>query len=200
MHDDSQKIYHSNFGSVESFISEAMASFKNYSKSGQVLCFKHHPMDRGYTHYGEFIKQHARRIGLEGRVLYCHDIPLPELYDHVAGVVTVNSTVGMSALLHGVPVKVMGRAMYDIEGLTHQGSLASFWQEPQSVDRDLFKRFHALLFKETQLNGSFFKHLGISCDNALGFFEQLTQIAEQPSCFYTPISNFYIGHRRRFKQ
>ncbi|AMO58713.1 capsule biosynthesis protein [Endozoicomonas montiporae] len=178
VHDDSQKIYHSNFNSVESFISEVIESFRSYAAPDQVLCFKHHPMDRGYTHYGDFIREKARRTGLQGRVLYCHDVSLPDLYDHAAGVVTVNSTVGVSAMLHSVPVKVMGRAMYDIEGLTHQGSLASFWQAPQPVDRQLFKQFHSRLFQKTQINGSFFKLPDLTCNNAVAFYEQL---AGQPA-------------------
>ena len=186
VHDDSQKIFHSNFSSVESFISETIESFRSYARSDQILCFKHHPMDRGYTHYGRFIKERARDAGLEDRIIYCHDVSLPELYDHAAGVVTVNSTVGVSAMLHGVPVKVMGRAMYDIEGLTHQGTLASFWEAPQPVDQQLFEQFYSRLFTQTQINGSFFKYSGISCSNTLKFFEKLTGCNRNvPSSVYT---------------
>ncbi|OED44245.1 hypothetical protein ACH42_08090 [Endozoicomonas sp. (ex Bugula neritina AB1)] len=173
VHDDSQKIFHSDYGSVEAFITEVMLSFKHYGDGDQILCFKHHPMDRGYTHYGRAIKRLARELGLQERVLYCHDNPLPELYHHAAGVVTVNSTVGISALLHKVPVKTMGKAMYDILGLTHQGSLDSFWKKPQPVDMDLFERFHSLLFQKTQINGNFFNHEQLSCENAVAFFEAL---------------------------
>lgn len=175
VHDDSQKIYHSDYDSVQSFISEVMTSFKTNADPSRILCFKHHPMDRGYTHYGSFIKSQAKNAGIEDRVFYCHDNNLPELYRHAQGVVTVNSTVGVSALLHGVPTKVMGKAMYDIAGLTHQGSLASFWKAPQPVDKELFQRFYSLLLEKTQVNGSFFKFLDISCQNALQFYEQLIE-------------------------
>ena len=185
VHDDSQKIYHSNFSSVESFIAEIIDSFRRYAAPDQVLCFKHHPMDRGYTHYGRFIREKVKRLGLPGRVVYCHDVSLPELYRHTAGVVTVNSTVGVSALLHGLPVKVMGRAMYDIQGLTHQGSLASFWKAPQPVDRSLFAKFHSLLFEQTQVNASFFRHFDISCSNALMFFEKIIRQSVASSAVYS---------------
>ncbi|MET4696586.1 capsule biosynthesis protein [Endozoicomonas lisbonensis] len=185
VHDDSQKTYHSNFSSVESFISETIESFKSYAKPDQVLCFKHHPMDRGYTHYGRFIREKVRHTGLQDRVIYCHDVSLPELYRHTAGVVTVNSTVGVSAMLHGVPVKVTGRAMYDIQRLTHQGSLASFWRAPQPVDRSLFAKFHSLLFEQTQVNGSFFKYFDISCSNVLAFFEKMAGQTVAPSTIHS---------------
>ena len=173
VHDDSQKIYHSSYRLVERFIEEVVRSFAQNAAAGQVLCFKHHPMDRGYTHYGRVIGDLAFRFGLEGRVFYCHDNSLPELYRHAFSVVTVNSSVGLSALLHNIPVKTMGKAMYDIEGLTHQGSLDSFWQNPQPVDIDLFARFHSRLYQMTQINGSFFKHWELSCHNALEFYQAL---------------------------
>ena len=177
VHDDSQLIYHSPYGSVEDFITEVMLSFHESSSESMALCFKHHPMDRGYTHYGKLIKKLTMQLGLQGRVFYCHDIPLPELYYHASSVVTVNSTVGISSLLHQLPTKVMGKAMYDIEGLTHQGSLASFWQNPQSVNSDLFRQFHSLLFQQTQINGSFFKHWDTSCSNTLSFYENIVRTA-----------------------
>ncbi len=171
VHDDSQMLYHSDYDSVEAFITEVVESFRDHACPSQALCFKHHPMDRGYTHYGKAIAKAAASAGIEDRVFYCHDVPLPTLYHHITGVVTVNSTVGMSALLHHLPTKLMGRAMYDIEGLTHQGSLDSFWQAPSPVDQDLFKHLHSYLFRKTQINGSFFKHLELTCQNTLRFFE-----------------------------
>ena len=173
VHDDSQKIYHSGYDSMEGFIHEVIESFQAHAGDQQVLCFKHHPMDRGYTHYGRLIRQLAAQAGLKKRVYYCHDNSLPELYRHARSIVTINSTVGLSALLHRLPVKTMGKALYDIPGLTHQGSLDSFWQNPQPVNMDLFARLHSLLFQKTQINGSFFNKAELSCHNALAFYEGL---------------------------
>jgi capsular polysaccharide export protein len=39
-----------------------------------------------------------------------------------AGVVTVNSTAGLQALREGKPVVALGRALYDMPGLTFQGA------------------------------------------------------------------------------
>ncbi|WP_051786536.1 capsule biosynthesis protein [Endozoicomonas numazuensis] len=185
VHDDSQMIFHSPYESVKAFIQEVMTSFWKYADSDKILCLKHHPMDRGYTDYGQFIESLATQLGIQDRVLYCHDIPLPDLYHHTCGVITVNSTVGISALLHHLPTKVMGRAFYDIEGITHQGSLKSFWSNPQPVDRHLFKQLHTFLFQKTQINGSFFKYYDLTCKNSLAFYEahlkpiSITQHSEQ---------------------
>ena len=39
-----------------------------------------------------------------------------ELLRNAAGVVTINSTIGITALYHGVPVKVLGNAVFDVPG------------------------------------------------------------------------------------
>ena len=69
----------------------------------------------------------------------------------------MNSTVGLSALYHGAPVKVLGNAVYDMEGLTCQSPLASFWNEPGTVDEELVEAFMAYLRRTNQVNGSFYK-------------------------------------------
>ncbi len=171
VHDDSQMIWHSNFDSVEQFIGDVMSSFALYAPGETSLVFKHHPMDRGYSHYGRFIESKSRVLGICDRVIFCHDIPLPNLYPHIKGVVTVNSTVGISALLHNVPTKLLGRAFYDIAGLTFQGELDRFWQNPGAVDSLLFNQLHSFLFTQTQINGSFFRRLELTCRNTRLFFE-----------------------------
>ena len=94
------------------------------------------------------------------------------LYHHTLGVVTVNSTVGISALLHELPVKVTGRAFYDIRHLTSQCSLDQFWQAPEPVHSELFNRLHSLIFLESQINGSFFTELPLTCRNTRLFYEK----------------------------
>jgi hypothetical protein len=50
----------------------------------------------------------------------------------------------------------MGRALYDMEGLTFQGELGQFWTAVTRFDRDLWRRFRAYLITQTQLNGAFY--------------------------------------------
>lgn len=172
VHNDSQLLYHSDYASVTAFIEDVVVSFADCAKPTDYLLFKHHPMDRGHTDYQQVIMQLAEGYGVGGRILYCHDIPLPALYRHALGVVTVNSTVGLSALLHRLPVKVMGRAFYDIRNLTSQCSLDQFWTAPEPVHSALFNRLHALIFHESQINGSFFSELPLTCRNTRLFYER----------------------------
>jgi hypothetical protein len=51
---------------------------------------------------------------------------------------------------------VMGRALYDLPGLTFQGELPQFWSTQSRVNQALWRRFRAFLITQTQLNGAFY--------------------------------------------
>lgn len=156
VHNDSQVHHHSDFEDVAHFIRHVMDSFASHAASDMHLVIKHHPLDRGYHHYGKFIRSIAASKGLSGRVHYLHDVHLPTLLKHACGLVTINSTVGLQALYHGKPCVVLGRALYDLPGLTHQKGLKHFWCNPEPVNRERYLRFRANLIENTQLNGSFY--------------------------------------------
>jgi capsular polysaccharide export protein len=77
-------------------------------------------------------------------------------------VVVVNSTTGLSALHHNRPLKALGRALFDLPGLTFQGSLDRFWKEKPRPDQDLFRAFRGVVLRRAQINGSFFTEAGIA--------------------------------------
>ena len=58
---------------------------------------------------------------------------LAKLLARKPAVVTVNSTVGTLALACGLPVIALGKAVYDIAGLTFQGELDEFWSAPTAA-------------------------------------------------------------------
>lgn len=161
VHTDAQIQIHSGFDHVESFIRFVTRSFVRNAPADTHLVFKHHPMDRGYTDYSALIRELQSQHGLQKRLHYIHDQHLPTLLKATTGVVVINSTVGLSALHHGAPVKSLGDAIYNFPGLTYQKSLDRFWRDAPnlSVDQDLYKRFRAYLLSETQLNGNFYRRL-----------------------------------------
>lgn len=158
---DAQISEHSEMDSIEHFIETTLFSFSKHAPADTLLVYKHHPMDRGYTNYKTLITHLAHHYGISLRVRYIHDQHLPTLLEHSCGVVVINSTVGLSALNHGTPVKVFGKAIYDIEGLTWQNTLDEFWQAaPYShLDIRLYLNFLDYLVATTQLNGSFYKRI-----------------------------------------
>ncbi|AJQ93889.1 capsule biosynthesis protein [Gynuella sunshinyii] len=158
---DSQITVHADCINIRHFIKQTLNSFAAHAPADTLLVFKHHPMDRGYCNYRTLIKRLADRAGVSDRVRYIHDQHLPTLLDHARGVVVVNSTVGFSALYHGTPTKTCGRAFYNMEGLTYQGSLDDFWQQTENIhlDKLLYKNVRNYVITRTQLNGSFYKKI-----------------------------------------
>jgi len=161
VYNDSQIHVHSRFESVPHFINEVILSFATYAPKNTVLVIKHHPLDRGYHDYSRFISKLVELFKLHGRCFYIHDQHLPTLLRFARGVVVINSTVGLSALHHGAPTIVCGKAIFNIPGLTYQGTLGKFWKDEQvdKPDSRLLARFQNYLIQNTQLNGSFYKRL-----------------------------------------
>jgi len=200
VHNDAQVHVHSDFDSVKQFIRDVVSSFASHAPADTLLVIKHHPMDRGYRDHRRLIGILSRTYGIQNRVRYIHDQHLPTLLERALGVVVVNSTVGLSALHHGTPLKVCGIAIYDMEGLTFQGSLDEFWRQAQgcAVNRTLFTRFRNYVVENTQLNGSFYRRLKVP-DSCAGLVwpqsvadESVPGIEEQPAM---PDSSIMKGHR-----
>ncbi len=159
VHNDSQMLRHSPYPDVEAVIDDVMASFARHADPQDWLVIKHHPMDRAYRCYARHIAHRTAQLRLQGRVLYVHDLHLPTLLRHARGVITVNSTTGLQALYHKVPVITLGECFYALDGLVHPGPLARFWREPGAVQDAMFHRLRHYLLRTNQINASFYGRL-----------------------------------------
>ncbi|RIY31128.1 hypothetical protein CKF54_07565 [Psittacicella hinzii] len=154
---DSQIKVHSKKKSIEAYISYVLSSFAKHAPRDSKLILKHHPLDRGFNNYRKYIKQEiARYPSLRGRVTYIQGLALPILMRKALGVIVVNSTSGMSSLIHHLPTYVLGEASYNIAGLTYQGSLDDFWTKGTPPDEELEKAYRFYHLYHTQINGNFY--------------------------------------------
>lgn len=169
-HNDSQVVTHSNFCGIKNFINEVMFSYAQ-SSCEELLVIKHHPVDRGRKDYFSFITKRAEFYGVKNRVKVIYDVHLPTCLKGAKGVVTINSTVGLSALYHKTPVKVLGEAIYDIDGITDQANLVDFWRNPTPPDKEIFTNFYHYIIDKTQLNLAFYGNIELlknSSKNSFG--------------------------------
>ncbi|ELN8243103.1 capsule biosynthesis protein [Campylobacter coli] len=150
--------------SIEEFIEELILSFANHARAKSYLVFKHHPMDRGYRNYSKLINELSQKYHVEGRIFYVHDTYLPTLLKNALGCITINSTVGLSAILEGCPTKVCGNAFYDFEGLAYPKKLQFFWREAHAYkpNPSLVLNFKNYLLNTNQFNGNFYKNSFLS--------------------------------------
>ncbi|HXU99446.1 MAG TPA: capsular biosynthesis protein [Caulobacteraceae bacterium] len=152
---DSQLLSHSEVKTNRAFMARVVASFAAYSDPDAVLVFKNHPLDPGVDDLADACRAIATAHGVVERVVFLEGGAFAPLATAARGVVAVNSTAAYAAIGFGKPVKLLGRALFDIEGLVDRRSLDIFWQEPRAPDTALFARFRQRLTERTQIWGSF---------------------------------------------
>jgi capsular polysaccharide export protein len=153
---------HSPFREVREAVREIIASFAA-SGSRRDLIFVVHPLDNGLIGWSRLIARLAGQFGVAEQVLALHGGTPAELLCNAAGVVTINSTVGVTALREGVPVKTLGNAVFDIAGLTCQAPLDAFWHDPQPPDPELLAAFLRALIGTTQVKGGYYERTSQDC-------------------------------------
>ena len=154
---DSQLTEGSDIKDNKKFIYEVIKEFAEAKRNDINLVFKHHPRDRGYTNYHNEIQNLANEFGVSNNVFYIHDYYLSKLFQNpnCKGTVLINSTVGYQSLYHSIPVKSLGITPYNIEGLSHQEDLVSFFKNPSPVEKLLFNKFYKYILENSQINGNF---------------------------------------------
>jgi capsular polysaccharide export protein len=161
MDNDSQILCHSDLGGMMHAIRLVVTSFARDAAKDTVLVVKEHPLDNGVIDWRGVTEAAARDAGVADRVVLVEECDLQLLLDHTLGMVTVNSTSATFALASGVPVIALGRSVYDLPGLTHQGSLETFWHSPSPPDTDLFGIFRRVVTHACLLDGDFFTRDGV---------------------------------------
>jgi capsular polysaccharide export protein len=136
-------------------MTHVIANFAAHAPSGHRMVFKNHPLDPGVENLKTHCFAIARRYRIANRVAFLDGGAFAQLARASKGVVAVNSTAAYAALGFGVPVKLLGRAVFDIEGLTDPTPLERFWSGPSPPNHDLFLRFRKHLSVSTQVHGSF---------------------------------------------
>lgn len=152
---DAQLLRYSRYADNTAFLAEVMRSFAASAPADARLVIKNHPLDPGVIDLKGVTRRLAGANGLLERVDFIDGGNLARLCRASRGMVVNNSSAALSALGFQTPVKVMGDAFFDFDGLTHQGALEDFWNSPQRPDADLFARFRAHVIDRTQVNGNY---------------------------------------------
>lgn len=172
---DSQIRVHSPFKNLSEVIQNSMASFANNAPKDSKLVIKIHPLDPWFTDFEHLMNQEAAKWQINPqRLVYLESGDLNALLEKARGTVLVNSTVGTSALTRGCPVIALGEAIYDMPGLTFQGTLDQFWTQAQPPNKALFNAFRSSIIDLCQINGCFYYRKGIDyvVRGSLAYFER----------------------------
>jgi capsular polysaccharide export protein len=159
---DFQLRLHSPFPSLRDAIGHIVASFAAHAPPDALLAVKGHPLDNGLTDWGRVAQRAATAAGAGGRLVWLPELPFGPVLASASGVVTVNSTAGLQSLREGKPVVVLGRALYDMPGLTFQHGLDRFWTEAAPPDPALVDALRRVLAATCLVRGGFFHDAGIN--------------------------------------
>ncbi|WP_438753733.1 capsule biosynthesis protein [Pararhizobium sp. O133] len=183
---DFQLRAHSPYNDQREAIDAVLSSFAAHAPKASRLVIKIHPLDNGLIGWQRYVTDLADRLGVMERVTFLDGGDLNVLLAKAEGTVTVNSTVGLSALQKGRPVKVLGTAIFDVIGLSDQASLDAFWRAPMRPQDDLRVAFFRLLAATIQVRGNFYSAGGTDA-GADAIAQRLHERSvNQPGAFIDP--------------
>ncbi len=159
-------------------MSESIASFARAAPDNARLVFKVHPMERGHNSLFGTIAGLAAAHGVSGRIDLIDTGSMGLLTRHCAGMITINSTSGLSAIHHGVPLLVIGDALYANPTLAicarGKPDFDGFWTSRHVADRALRETYTAWIREKALMPGDFYAPDGrrVACDSVVSSLMQ----------------------------
>ena len=159
---DYQVRAYSKYPGLKSALRDVIGSFSLHAPARHRLVVKLHPMDPAMRPWKQIISRIASEFGTQDRVELIDGGGFDDLANRSAGVVTINSTCGVGAIMAGVPVKTLGEALYHVPGLTFHGSLDRFWTDASPPDVALRHAYIKAVAACIQIKGGFFCESGLA--------------------------------------
>lgn len=160
MQNDYQIRKNSAYDNQRGFLDEVLVSFQEHAPQDALLVVKVHPLDNGLENWSRHLRRKAGSLGITDRVHYLDGGDLGRLTNGAQGTITINSTSGVAALKSGCALKVMGVSVFDIAGLTHQGSLDTFWTGAQKPIETNVGDFIKVMAAYCHVRGNFYGNEG----------------------------------------
>jgi len=154
-HDASFRDY-SSLRSMSEFIDICLDGFANGAAAHHHLVFKAHPLEDGRVPLARLIRAGATARGLQGRVHFVPGGKLAPLLREAASALTVNSTAAQQALWRGLPVKILGQAVYDKPEFVSPQPLQAFFASPARPDSRAYADYRQFLLETSQVPGGFY--------------------------------------------
>ena len=159
---DFQIVAYSPFGSLEEAIRMVIKSFAEHADKNIRLLVKVHPLEPGLKSWEKFAYKFATKLNIRNRVVFVDGGNLGEIINGSEGMITINSTAGINGLMQGSPVMTLGKAIYNVRGLTFQGNLDDYWKQATPPDPLLVDAFVNAVASTIQIRGVFYSEPGLS--------------------------------------
>jgi len=168
-------------------IKETIASFAATAPQNTRLVFKVHPLERGRPRDRLLVRQVAEELGVSVRVDLIDIGSIGHLTRHSAGMITINSTSGFSAIFHGVPLMVIGEAIYanDRLAICARGNpdFSAFWKGATVADEQLRRRYISWIRETCLRRGDFYTREGMeaACSAILDMIRSPLVLSQGPA-------------------
>lgn len=160
---DSQLQFASNGWTLNSLASSILAILSELDSDLHVV-FKMHPLDTDRKARREFINEQAIALGVKSKTHILDSGSIGDLCKHSAGMVLINSTSGFSAIHHGIPLLVMGKAIYRNPDLVTCGETAKdiskFLSSRSCASASLRKSYLQFVIDQSLVPGDFYAKRG----------------------------------------
>ncbi len=153
---DSSIISHSDFSSVAEFAKLCIENFAEAGQGHHRLVFKTHPLEDGREGLSRKIKEMAEQAGVADRVDFIIGGKLGQLLDNALGAVTINSTAAQQAFWRGLPVRALGRSIFDKDELVSRQNLVDFFKNPVAPNRKYYHDYREYLLQTSQVPGGYY--------------------------------------------
>lgn len=151
---------HADFARMADFTDTVIAAFAAGAPRHHRLVFKEHPLEDNRGGLAQAIAAQARAHGLTDRIEVIAGGKLAGLLAQARSAVTVNSTAAQQALLRGIPVKALGRAVFAKPDIVSDQPLAAFFADPAPPDRRAYAAYREFLLQSSQVPGGFYSRHG----------------------------------------
>ncbi|WP_435231342.1 capsule biosynthesis protein [Pseudopelagicola sp. nBUS_20] len=158
-HDSSFQM-HSSFNSMTDFLELVIKSFSCGAPRHHHLVFKAHPLEDGRVSLRREVSRVARKYGITDRVHYVRGGKLAQLLNETRTAITVNSTAAQQVLWRGIPIKVLGNAVYDQPEFVNRQPLSKFFTAASRPDGAAYKIYRRYLLETCQVPGGFYSARG----------------------------------------
>lgn len=158
-HDTSFQI-HSPYSTMPEFVADVIKGFAKGAPQHHHLVFKAHPLENDRRNLKHEIRRIASEFGIEDRVHYVRGGKLQRLLLNARSAVTVNSTAGQQVLSLGIPLRILGRAVYDKPEFVSHQELEAFFAHPDRPDTRAYRDYRQFLLETSQVPGGFYSKRG----------------------------------------
>jgi len=152
---------HSPFADLDAAIDHVIASFSQHAPAQSTMMIKPHPHDFAWRRTQRIVAAARQRYALGNRLLLIEGHTIAALCNDASGFVSINSSGGFEALQSGIPVHSVMPTIYDIDGLTHQGGLDTFWTHASAPDAELLSNLRRALAATIQVRGTIYGQSGL---------------------------------------